>query len=483
LIHVYAKNYENNGKVLLIRLVRYSLDGLLLGQAVFLAYMVVLKKSVNVGLAAFLILFTAVVKLLMTRMCRGQFEQDDIDEASIVCSSSIQGSGSKDTEASFQKDQTDLNDPVATKLPPQRPILTWRLPEWVNFSYATAQHRPKHARRRQPNPFRPQSQDFTRLNSMSQDVERVTRHASEAPRKSSFSEFPWGGVSPTKEKGMYQPLVEVSGSVVEHHPPVPWDDETTVDLPYDNPYYTKAFANVLWLPRNPSGILDLDETIHLKVSLCVDIVAGQLGSWLGVGETSSPEEMPEAETSLKHQTSQGSLHPVNGTEDIDLPPVIAQRVRSKEHDVEWTLRPRRPSTFRRKFSGATTASSDTGISRRPSAFRGDSSQGVDGRARSSSILSTSPSFLQTRSHILGQSSVLQVPAEVLSAPTNASTSRLSHLSYTHSNNVTTRQAIFNEVLAEERAAMVDQFEDEEADTQKAASGKSWLTAWMFSRQD
>ena len=33
-------------------------------QAVFLAYMAVLKKSANVGLAAFLIAFTAVVKIV-----------------------------------------------------------------------------------------------------------------------------------------------------------------------------------------------------------------------------------------------------------------------------------------------------------------------------------------------------------------------------------------------------------------------------------
>ena len=32
LLHVYAKNYEANGQVLLIRMVRYSLDGLVLGQ-------------------------------------------------------------------------------------------------------------------------------------------------------------------------------------------------------------------------------------------------------------------------------------------------------------------------------------------------------------------------------------------------------------------------------------------------------------------
>jgi hypothetical protein len=100
LIHVYAKHYEANGHLILIRVVRYSLDGdylhALIGlmlialrrfdpqssqyailrkfrnpclnlesyQAVFLAYMVVLKKGVNVGLAAVLIVLTSIIKIL-----------------------------------------------------------------------------------------------------------------------------------------------------------------------------------------------------------------------------------------------------------------------------------------------------------------------------------------------------------------------------------------------------------------------------------
>jgi hypothetical protein len=80
-IHVYSKNFEGDGKILLIRIVRYSLDGqlslvnifthrshissgLVLSQAIFLAYMVVLRKSVNAGLAAFLIVFTVLVKVM-----------------------------------------------------------------------------------------------------------------------------------------------------------------------------------------------------------------------------------------------------------------------------------------------------------------------------------------------------------------------------------------------------------------------------------
>ena len=80
LLHVYAKNYEANGQVLLIRMVRYSLDGLVLGQvryrilkrtgaqhvpqAVFIAYMVVLKKSSNFICAAILMCFTVAIKLV-----------------------------------------------------------------------------------------------------------------------------------------------------------------------------------------------------------------------------------------------------------------------------------------------------------------------------------------------------------------------------------------------------------------------------------
>jgi len=39
-------------------------SGLVLSQAIFLAYMVVLRKSVNAGMAAFLIVFTVLVKIM-----------------------------------------------------------------------------------------------------------------------------------------------------------------------------------------------------------------------------------------------------------------------------------------------------------------------------------------------------------------------------------------------------------------------------------
>ncbi|KAF5382774.1 hypothetical protein D9615_002912 [Tricholomella constricta] len=499
LIHVYAKHYEANGQLILIRIVRYSLDGLILAQAVFLAYMVVLKKSVNVGLAAFLIVITSVIKLLMTRMCRAQFEQDDIEEAEITCGHNTQGESDVESGEDSQKDLNDLSGTalITSKHHRHPSILTWKLPEWVNFSYSTMQHRRHHPRRRQPNPFRPQSQEFSRLKSMSEDIQRETRHASEAPQKASINEFPWGGVSRTAANGTTHPnLTDTTGPVVEHPPPVPWDDETTVDLPYDNPFYTRTFDNVLWLPRNPFGILDLDDTVDLKVSLCVDVAAGQLGTWLGLRETSSPGEIPESQSSSPgRQSSATDALLVDGTEEINLPPVIAQRVQSKEEGVEQTMRPRRPSAYRRKLSSATMTSTGTAQGpKRPSVPRdnslphnfrsfSDGNRQSPGRGRSSSILSIlqPPHMQRSRSteHEFGQRPTLEVHAEVLSRPPNASNSHLSLASRARSHNVSAREAIFNEVLAEEKAALIDRIEDEEAETQKAASTKSWLTAWMF----
>lgn len=64
LFHVYAKNYEQNGQVLLIRMVRYSLDGTILSQVVFTAYMSVIRKPINVGFSALMVVLTVISKLL-----------------------------------------------------------------------------------------------------------------------------------------------------------------------------------------------------------------------------------------------------------------------------------------------------------------------------------------------------------------------------------------------------------------------------------
>jgi hypothetical protein len=272
--------------------------------------------------------------------------------------------------------------------------------------------------------------------------------------------------------------------VVPHSSPIPWDDQTTIDLPYDNPFYTRTYADVLWLPRNPCGILNLDDTIDLKVSLTTDVPAGQLGTWLDIPETNSPHEAPQGRDSKllgSQSLAATSLPPVDGTEDIRLPPVIARRVQSKEDGVEQALRPKRPPAYRR-ISGRdkiriNVGPADAPLQSRSSIGVGDLplplpfrsfSDGNDygkdygkGRPRSSSMSALNHS---TRVH-----------------PDRSTNSEIYFTSRTQ--NVSARIAIAQEVVAEEEAALVDRTEDEQAKAHKATATKSWLTSWMFKKSE
>ncbi|KAG6891665.1 hypothetical protein C0992_012714 [Termitomyces sp. T32_za158] len=310
----------------------------------------------------------------MTRTCRAQFEHDDVDEANLVCTS--QGA-----LEDIQTGQHNPNDPspiMPCSQLRQPSTLSWRLPKWINFLSAAA--RPHHPRYRPPNSFRPQNSEFSRF--------KTIHHDSETLRITPSSE-------PFREIGTDYPPTDTSSLVVKHPPPVPWDDETTVDLPYDNPFYTRELNNVLWLPRDPFGILDLDDTVDLRVSLSVDVATGQLGSWSNLNESmSNPEPTPDKYSpGLSKKQSTGSSWPINGTENIELPPAIARRVECKG-DMESTLRSWRPSTSRRKSIGATSASFEGGILKGPPAIIGDSLpediRGL-GQGRTSSIFAVAES--------------------------------------------------------------------------------------------
>ncbi|KAF8895476.1 hypothetical protein BD779DRAFT_1609024 [Infundibulicybe gibba] len=498
-IHVYAKHYEGNGQLLLIRILRYSSDGLILTQAVFLAYMVVLKKTVNVGLSAVLIILTSVFKIMITRICRAQFEKDDIKEAEILC-----GIGGErpsddgcDESGNVAHDQDGRN--LLTGAQSRPSVFTWRLPAWVNLSYKTIRHHPHHQRRRRPNPFGPPSQSLTQT-SMSREAHLMNHLPQERQVEPYSHDYQWGISQSGPTEGDITNIKIDLRPVVPHPSPITWDDQTTVDLPYDNPYYTREIASTLWLPRDPCGILNLDDTVDMKVSLTVEVSAGQLGSWLGLGETSSPLLMSDTSSDLpsprlpRSLTAAVPLPQVDGTEEIDLPLTIAKRVQAKEDDVEQTIRPRRPSAYQRKVSsGDQSTMARRTTRRRPSVldpplptFRSFSDGNTTGgRGRSSSIMSAlqlPPRRHRSRStdHEFGILSSPQASPELA----NASTSRVSlappPLSRTQ--NVSTRQAIVHEVLAEEVDAMANRLEEEEAEANKAKSTKSWLTSWMFKKR-
>ncbi|KIY72425.1 DUF221-domain-containing protein [Cylindrobasidium torrendii FP15055 ss-10] len=353
LIHVYAKNYEGNGKLLLVRLTRYSLDGLILSHAVFLAYMVVLKKTVNVALAAVLIILTTLFKIGITRILRTQFEHDDIMEAEMLFGSDK--APASPTAGEHDQDDTAMED--AQGLIPHNHNGGWslRVPEWVSFAYGTIRQR--HRANAPPNPFRQNMTTFSRIGSRSTEG-----HGTTAEPK--YAEHPPLSLA-IDALAPIEPQIadddDLTGPVVPHPPPVAWDDMHTPDLPYDNPYYVRPIKNVLWLPRNPCGILNLDETVDLKTSITVEPSTGKLGTWQGMAHVESPMEMsqvslgyselaPTSEqatrTPKQSIVSSSSMNSVDGTEDIELPLAIARRVREGGEHIEHAMS-RRPSTFRR----------------------------------------------------------------------------------------------------------------------------------------
>ncbi|PFH54095.1 hypothetical protein AMATHDRAFT_38479 [Amanita thiersii Skay4041] len=495
-IHVYAKNYEGNGQTILIRVVRYSLDGLVLSQAVFLAYMVVLKKSANVGLSAFLIVATVITKIIMTRICRSQFEKQDIEEAQIRsgCHPSTVPEGDTDTDPeSVANNSNDIEHNGLIKgSHPRSTILTRRLPAWVGLSYGSFQRRPHRQNSRKPIPF-----------SLSADVD-FTQLRTVSPGAESSVAFPLNdlqpvitGASASQNGASSRPnsthRSHMAGPVVPHPPPGAWDDQTMPDRPYDNPFYIRPIDNVLWLPKNPCGVLDLDDTVDLRMSLTVEISAGKLGPWLGtecIPERSTPTNFSkESEATSLPQTRQAEEPPsppirLDGTEEILLPEVITRRVMSREVGIEQAPPPR-PSAFRRRTSNRTSASSPgqrhlSLFESPPKLYIRSFSEGNEIPHRHSLLgtptLQAPPQIYRSHTSYTGEDQRTDTHIQASMAVANASAVGLPA---SRAPNVSTHEAIYNEVLAEEVHELNSRLEEEKAEEDKAKAGKSWFTSWMF----
>ncbi|KAF8271950.1 hypothetical protein EI94DRAFT_1719278 [Lactarius quietus] len=473
ILHVYAKHYEGNGQVILIRIIRYSLDGLMLAQAVFLAYMAVLQKEVNLALTAVLIVLTALTKIAMTLICRAKFERDDLDEAMIIC-----GCHSRDIEAETLDTKHDSeNGRVGVEHHPvkqPRTWATWRAPHTFPFSYAAS---PPHAHRntqRHPIPFENAGALYTQVRA-------------ESPRATEYHAESIARNAPSK---VVIPLSE--DSLVSLRPPHPrWNDEPDPDHLYDNPYYTKQIGNSLWLPRNPCGQLNLDDTVSLTKALTSAEDAGVLGSWL-VGSSRSPLARPPSDiqpSPLPDTPLESSDKPsitmrrrFSGNEQIVLPPRMASRINST--DIEEVPQPKRPSLPRslwRSSEHYPTAARNA----RPQvgSYRSDGPSYFGPSGRSISLpsrgwgwwkrsASLDPKLLaatgllpdaqaQVELLLSGEQQAIEQPAET---PT-----------------VTPAEAVAQEAIVEEQAAAEDRMKREEEEAEQNTKEHPWWMRWLFSR--
>lgn len=472
-LHVYAKHYEGNGQIILIRIIRYSLDGLMLAQAVFLAYMAVLQKEVNLALTAVLIVITALTKIAMTLICRAKFERDDLDEAMIIC-----GCHSRDIEAEAfdSKHDRDTNGNADVEYDPMkqpRTWETWRGPHTFPFSYAAS---PPHAHRnteRHPIPFENAGTLYTQIRA---DSPRAIEYHTESIARNAQSR----DVMPPSED-----------SLVSLRPPHPrWNDEPDPDHTYDNPYYTMPIGDRLWLPRNPCSQLNLDDTVSLTKALTSAENAGGLGSWLvGSSQRSPPHStsdirpspLPDTPLELSHKSPVAMRRRFSGHEQIVLPPRMASRIGST--DVEDVPQPKHhplPQSLRRSSQHYGT-DIDAAHKARPrvGSFR---SQGFGPWPRSASLPSQgwwkrSASLDPKLVAATGLLPDAQAQVELLLSGEPQAIEHTAEVTTT----VTPAEAVAQEAIVEEKAAAEDRMTREEEEAMQNTKEHPWWMSWLFSR--
>ncbi|OJA09613.1 hypothetical protein AZE42_01404 [Rhizopogon vesiculosus] len=472
-------------------------SGLMLAQFVFLAYMAVLHKTANMALAAVLFVLTAITKIIITRMVAARFEQDDIQEAQVVCRTGAgAGANAEDNQGTRNIPQEKLpssnEDRTGGVHDHHSRFQTWRLPAWINFSYSTFPRRLRPPAQRQPNPFGPHTGSFSRLHSLDENKPTVASTQETPPVAALGSPL---HSSPAEE--LFQPPACISPSLVQRHPPLAaWDDEPRHDIPYDNPYYTKPISNALWLPRDPLGLLDLDDTVDVYRALTTELCAGDVGS------TTPTSPLPSSVTSEEPPSILASRR-YSGREDIDLPEGIKSRanVIDLEDDMEST-RPRRPSLFSRNRSGSSASVMSNGnrasrdLLRRSQTIDGSRSQFpfprkssfecVPARSRERAISYLPPPDLHPHSQYHGVD-----PGSRPDLHAQADFARSMHsimhggsrATLPHPANVTTREAVVTEAIAEEQLATEERLRKEQAHAQlhRGSIQRAWFTSWIYAR--
>ncbi|KAJ3556206.1 hypothetical protein NM688_g2150 [Phlebia brevispora] len=500
LLHVYAKNYEGNGQTILIRLIRYSLDGLILSQAVFLAYMVVLKIKANVAVSAVLIIVTAFSKLSLTRFCRARFERDDLLEAKILCGLVDKTSlpDPADPDPGVEDDFQDLGDATSPVSPlTKMSFLTWKLASRVGLSYGTIARRRHHSRRPMPFRQRPSGDSVLPLHDCSSTAGLIGKESVEVQQP-----LPVLVNQPIVEEPQELPTIHSEDhtpiTLVQPHPPVPaWDDDSNPDTPYDNPYYSRQISETLWLPRDPLSILNMDHTVDMRISLTSDVSAGKLGVWSeGEYATSALSSVFATNFSSEDEESEvGSSSPpknVDGNEPASASSITASRIGGIDHEHNVQSTTRKPSLLApRKLSAASAGrtiavrrrTTETGARSGYRSFSLNTTSGTSaGLRRAETSYLTAPSGHQRKRSasvgLLGLQRIGNSREDI----SRDFTLHASESSTAPRSIISTRDAVVGEAIVEEQEAAEQRQRQEEAEEVKATEPRPWLISWMFAKR-
>jgi hypothetical protein len=411
----------------------------------------------------------------MTRVCRAKFERDDLDEAMIICG--LKDSQPRDVEAQSPSSYERKIGNSGTGQGPvkQTPIsATWRVPRLFPFNYTMSPPRARSNAQRCSIPFENTGVHYAPV--------RV-----ESPEATDYRATVLAHTTESNN--------DKSGSLVSLRPPHPrWNDESDPDHPYDNPYYSRPIRDTLWLPRNPCGLLDLDDTIELSEALTSSESSGDLGSWI-VGsrslasdfQSSAPlEHSPEILARVPEETLAATMPPrYSDNEGIGFPPLSASGVHgSNDHEVS---RPERHSSIH-KLRGYNchnrSQTTPTTASWPPiNSFHSEERPVFDPSTRSASLPIVGRSQSSTSrdpelAEIAGKLPGVNASVELLTSSQRRPRDHMAEPSIE-----SLAEAVTREAMAEERKVMDERMKKEEAEAEDNATTRNrpWWMGFFFSR--
>ncbi|KAF8705282.1 Late exocytosis, Golgi transport, partial [Rhizoctonia solani] len=301
-----------NGKMLTIRVMRYSMDGLALSHIVFLAFNLLNYNRARAGISGTLFGLTLFLKVLATREFRARYERLEDAESARLCGNEepfLSSEERSSTEARREPNGAVSDEPMPLERldkfhsPPDAmgpSTMSWNFPGLKSFGRGyhvnpIRSHTPRGHKAKSMSLSKVVSRTNSQADIMRPDsptsVESTTGAAIQASSRllaaplgivqqvgghvgDIFVQAPgklldlviskpshdddWGGANYLTR---FQPTDLVTSGPKVHR----WDDTPngSASASYECPYYLEEGPKALWLPRDPSGPIDLDDTIFM----------------------------------------------------------------------------------------------------------------------------------------------------------------------------------------------------------------------------
>ncbi|CAE6363414.1 unnamed protein product [Rhizoctonia solani] len=498
-VHVYRKVYDGNAENIVIRILRYSLDGLMLSQVVLMAMMLLLQQTIQAGIIGTALVLTALAKLYLTRVTRAKFEAADLAEAKAACGLGHSLTRSGTEEKYLDCEAQDMNPAGVGQFGRiVQQLVGWHSPSNVDMYSTIPRIRPKPESRRLDDLFKPPSQPPSQPPPL---PPRPTSHVA-TPTRSDLLAPPPLPERRIPRLASWETFRADVPLVVLHEDRKPWDDNPDNTATYDNPYYSQPVHEYLWLPKNPLSLLDLNDTVRLHRALTSEADGGDMSESISLDDEA-------AVGSFRDDSVMDPFTEFTGEESIALSAVIRDRLDHGDmgEDFDYHDGDTASSIFSRRPSGGTVASRHQ---RSSNAYRSFSA----GVRRSGGNLLTPITPNRLRSHSVGVAidpalqpnlsvqaqflpgehgiapPTLRRLASGLSIGRRSTNERRSQEETPRPNRprantgasaaVSVREALLREVCEEERTATEERIRQELMESEHLTAPRKW-TAWMYSK--